>query len=368
MKYDNFRFKTGNRKQIPAEKIIAWIKNNFDFKTRKNDTEYLIRDPFRDGSGYKFNINPSHGMCHSWYGDEWAGPINPQTGKRNCSIVKFVKVYRKCSYREAISELLGTTEGISSYLRPEGRINNAEPQRKVEVALPDGVELLSTSNDKQAKILRSWLESRGYTLEQIEKGELYYIGMNVYWPYFEFEVLVYWQSRSRMNKRFEFPSVNVYDAKGNVVGKTEGTKGDFFYGFDFAEPASYVIITEAIFDQNTLDKQCLASGGVDLTKNQINKLKILGPRKGIILSPDNDKPGISSIIRNYQMLKHLGFPIYYSLPPKLEYTENDIKSYTKDWNEIGQKVAGFENVRKIHDDGIRKLSVQEIVRLKKKLN
>jgi hypothetical protein len=367
-KYADFRKKTGGWKKIPARKVIAWIEQNFEYKTRKGGSEYLICDPFDGDTRFRFNINPESGVCHSWHGDEWAGPINPQSGKRNCSIVKFIKAYRKCSYREALSELLGATEDVSAFLRPEGRVNVSEVKRTVSVALPDGVEILATSKDLQARPLRSWLKSRGYTLERMEKAELYHLGMDVYWPYFEFEILVYWQARSRLNKRFEFPPENIYDAKGEITGKTEGTKGDFFYGFDEVEPASYVIITEAIFDQNTLYEQCLASGGADLTPNQVRKLKILGPRKGIILSPDNDKAGVSSIIRNKQVLESLGYPIFYSIPPKLEYLENDEKKYTKDWNEIGEKMTGFGEVRKIHDDGIRKLTVQEVLRLKRSLS
>lgn len=366
-KYDNFRNKTGNRKNIPANKIIAWIENNFEFKTRKGGSEYLICNPLDGDTDFKFNINPENGVCHYWRGNQWAGPINPVTNKRNCSVVKFVKLYRKCSYREAIAELLGSSEDISSYLRPEGRVSVAET-RKFTIKLPSGTELLSTSRDKQASLLNKWLISRGYTLDQIERAELYHLGMNVYWPYFEFEVLVYWQSRSSINKRFEFPSENIYDDNNNIIGKTDGTKGDFFYGFDSIEPASYVIITEAIFCQNTLYDQCLASGGADLTTNQINKLKILGPRKGIILSPDNDKAGISSIIRNKQVLQRLNFPIYYSIPPKIEYIDkNGDKKYTKDWNDIFVNCrVSKDEIRRIHDSRITKLTTREIIRLRSK--
>jgi hypothetical protein len=357
---------TKNYRQIPPNKIIAWVEQNFDFRTRKNGEEYLICDPFDGDAKYRFSINPEKGVCNSWHGNEWAGPVNPKSGKRNCSVVKFVKVYRKCSYREALAELLGATEDVSAYLRPEGRVGVSEAKRTVAVALPNGVEILTTSKDPQAKALRGWLKSRGYTLEQMEKAELYHLGMDVFWPYFEFEMLIYWQARSRLNKRFAFPPEDIYDEKGEVVGKTEGTKGDFFYGFDSVEPASYVIITEAIFDQNTLYEQCVASGGADLTPNQVKKLKILGPRKGIILSPDNDGPGINSILRNRQVLRGLGFPIFCSIPPKLKYEEKGEIKYTKDWNEILMKLELTpKEVRSIHDGNIKKVTVQEVVRLKK---
>jgi hypothetical protein len=251
-KYHEYRKKSGKQwRQIPAQNIINWLDSNFEYKIRKGGSEYCICDPFSGDTKYKFNINPDNGICHSWHGDEWAGPINPKTGRRNCTVVNFVKVYKKCSYREALSILLGDGEDVSGYLKPEGRISESI-DNNISVALPDGCEVLSISEDKQAIALKRWLISRGYTISDMERAELYYLGMDVYWPYFEFEELVYWQSRSRMNKRFEFPPEEIYDKEGQLVGKTHGTKGDYFYGFDQLEMASYVIITEAIFDQNTL--------------------------------------------------------------------------------------------------------------------
>lgn len=367
-KYHNFRTKNSKGwKQIPSSKIIAWIESNFEYRTRKDGAEYTICDPFSGDSKFKFNINPENGVCHSWHGDEWAGPVNPKTGKRNCSVVNFVKIYRKCSYREALTELLGTAEDISQFLKSDGRINQSETERKITAFLPNGIELLSTSNDRQAAVLRQWLKSRGYTDEGIEKAELYHLGMDVFWPYYEFEELVYWQSRSRLNKRFEFPPKEIFDSNGDLIGTTIGTKGDYLYGFDNIEMASYLIITEAIFDQNTLGAQCVASGGCDLTSSQIEKIKLLGPKKGIILSPDNDNAGISSIVRNKQMLEHLKLPIFYSLPPKLKYVEKGETHHTKDWNEIGEKILGFNNVRDLHDKSIKKLTLREIIKIKSML-
>lgn len=370
-KYDvnAYRKKTGGSyKQIPASKIEAWIERNFDFKPRKGGSEYCIHNPFDGDTGYNFNISPDKGVCHDWRGDEWAGPINPETGKRNCSFIKFLRLYLKCSYRQAVEELLGGSEDVSGYLRPEGRVTDREAKKKVSVALPNGARLLAGSQDIQAKAIRKWLKTRGYTNEDIVNSELYHLAMDVYWPYYEFDTLVYWQSRSRMNKRFNFPTLEVYDEFGRVVGETDGSKGDFLYGFDEIEPASYLIITEAIFDKNTLREQSLASGGAILTENQIKKLRILGPREGIILSPDNDKAGLKSIITNAILLQRQGFKVYYSLPPKMRYEKEGETFETKDWNELGQYVVGFENVRKLHDDNINVANKTALVKLRNQIN
>jgi len=358
----------GGYKKLPEAKIEAWIEANFEFKNRKGGAEYCINNPFDNDTGFNFNINPEKGGCHDWRGNEWAGPINPDTGKRNCSFIKLVRLYKKCSYKEALSEVLGVSTDLSSYLRPEGRITDQKAKRKVAVALPKGAEILAESEDRQASILIKWLKTRGYTAESIESSELFHFGMDVFWPYYEFDTLVYWQSRSRLNKRFNFPDIEVRNKSGEVVGMTEGSKGDFLYGFDDIEPASYVIITEAIFDQNTLGSQALASGGAVLTANQIGKIKILGPKDGIILSPDNDKAGIKSVLDNYALFSREGFDIFFSLPPKLKYIEDGEERTIKDWNELFVKLEmSLSEIRKVHDDNIKKLNPSQLVALRKRL-
>ena len=364
-KYHDYRKKNNTRyKKIPANHIIKWIENNFEFKTRKNNTEYCICDPFSGDTKFKFNINPENGVCHSWHGDDWAGPINPKTGKRNCSIINFVRIYKKYTYAEALSDILGGSVDLQEYVSQKEK--SIEESDLISVIMPDGVSHLSGSNDKQALVLKKWLKSRGYDDDQIYKADISYLGMDVFWPYYEFDELVYWQSRSRLNKRFNFPPEEIYDENGKLIGKTEHTKDDFLYGFDFAEPASYLIITEAIFDQNTLGEQCLATGGCDLTNNQYKKIKLLGPKKGIILSPDNDNAGIRSILTNVKRLDALNVPIYFSIPPSIKIEEDGKIKTSKDWNEVGQ-IIGFNNVRKIHDENIKKCNMTELIKLKKKI-
>ncbi len=357
MAYDINKIRTSSRSRIPADKIVSYITKNFEYKVRKNGEEYVINNPLNSDVGFHFNINPHKGMCHDWRGNEWAGPINPETNKRNCSFVKFIRLYKKCSYAAAIREIMGHSVDVTEYLRPEGRQTDVSAKVKVDIALPTGAEPLSPADDIQSNSLKKWLKSRGYDDESMAKYDLHYIGMDVYWPYYEFDTLVYWQSRSRLNKKFNFPSLEVVGQSGDVIGITEGSKGDFLYGFDEVEPAKYVIITEAIFDQHTLGQQALASGGAILTAKQINKLKIIGPKSGIILSPDNDKAGIKSIVSNFQLLEPYGFNVFYSLPPSLD-------KNIKDWNEMYTKAnLSRKEIRKLHDENIKKIKLETIVQL-----
>lgn len=342
--------------KLPPDKIVAWITKHFEVKPRKEDQEYRINNPFNGDTGYHFNINPSKAVCHDWRGNEWAGPINPKTGKRNCSFIKFVRLYKNCGFLEAIQDVLQGSGNARDYLKPFGRTDDEEAKKKLAVELPRGAVLITESKDKQALMLRKWLWSRGYTDEHIKKHELYHLGMEVIWPYFEFDVLVYWQSRSRVSKRFNFPSLEIRDDNGKIIGTTDGSKGDFLYGFDDTRCAEYVIITEAIFDQHTLGDQALASGGAILTRNQIKKLKILGPKDGIILSPDMDEAGIKSVLSNYELLKNTGYDLYYSLPPLAAgKTKND-------WNALGKDI-GFDAVRSVHDNNITKITSREFTKL-----
>jgi hypothetical protein len=354
----------GGGQRLPAAKIIAWIERNFDFKTRKGGEEYRICNPFDSDTSFKFNINPDKGSCHCWTGDEWAGPINPDTGKRNCSFLKFVKLFRKCSYTEAVKDVLGASGDLKSYLRPENRHSTSEPVRKVAVALPVGTERLVGSDDPQARIVRNWLKSRGYQTEDIEKYDLHFLAMECFWPYYEFDTLVYWQSRNRFNKIYRFPDISIYDKEGKITGETEGSKGEFLYGFDECESASFVIVTESIFGQYTLGSQALASGGAILTATQIGKLRIIGPRRGIILSPDNDGAGIKSVFSNAKMLSVHGYPLYYSIPPRIEYIKDDKKAFTKDWNEfITELKLSRDEIRAIHDKRITKVTANNLKQL-----
>lgn len=356
-------------KKIPADRIISWIEKNFEYKLRKGGVEYQICDPFDGDTKFRFQINPEQGICHSWHGDLWAGPVNPKTGRRNCSFIKFVRIYRKCSYKEALEEVLGDSRHVSLYMRPGNRPGVQDVKRTVSVRLPGGTRLLSEANDTQARLLKAWLKSRGYTDEGIEKHELYYLSMNVYWPYFEWDELVYWQSRSRVNKRFEFPDTYVYDEQGNITGKTEGGRADYLYGFDDVEPANYIIITESIFDMNTLGVQALASGGALLSPNQVKKLKILGPKRGIILSPDNDKAGIKSIIDNAAVLRKLNVPIGFSIPPTTEYQKDGETKQIKDWNEMLTELhMTQQEIRAAHDGRVQPLNAESAVRLRKMLH
>ena len=108
------------------DQVAAWIEQNFDFKTRtgKNGKEYVIQSPFRVDDKYKFNINLERATCHDWRGDEWA-----IGGSK--SFIRFVQLYRNCSYTSAAKEIFGsgtTLDAIYKRIRREKSQEQAEQE------------------------------------------------------------------------------------------------------------------------------------------------------------------------------------------------------------------------------------------------
>ena len=306
--------------QIPPDAIRGWVRRNFpDYKERRNGEQLVICNPLVSDDEYHFNISTSLALCHDWRSDESWAPFNPSTGKYNKSFLAFVTKYKRCTYRQALTDILGNTqykETPKSIIEPLPTVSN--------IQLPVGaIRIVDSQYRQMTTILYNWLLSRGVTRDDVRCYDLYHLGTDVIWPYYEYAELVYWQMRSSINKRFTYPP-----------GSIGVTKGQFLYGYDFVNPASYLIITESIFDAHTLQSQALASGGADLTRQQVQKILDLNPRDGVILAPDNDRAGVKSIIRNGQLLLDSGLIVGYSIPPRLYYSKDGNNHTTKDWNEL----------------------------------
>lgn len=335
--------------KIPAKKIAAYVENKFECVRRRDGEEYVINNPLTYDTGKHFNINVEKAVCHDWRGDEWAGPVNPKTGRRNCSFINFISIYEKIGPGEALRLIMG-----QDYFAFKSEVHKL-PTIKEQMQMPKGAKLLMESEYGERAMLLRWLKSRGYSEKEIVAANIHHSGVDVIWPYYEYEELVYWQSRSRLNKRFNFPSSEIFDDDGGLVGKREFGKGDYFYGFDSIEPGTYVAITEGIFDKHTIGNQALASGGALLTTNQIKKLKLFNPVKGVILAPDNDAAGIYSAITNSQKLRQAGISSYISLPP----------DSVKDWNElITEKSITRSQIRIMFDEKIKPMNVITINKLR----
>jgi hypothetical protein len=344
------------------EQIKAWVKANFpDCKSIRGGDELAIRNPFDGSTKYKFQISCSKGICHCWTGDLWAGKPSATTGKRNCSFMNFVRLYKHCTMEQAIKEVIDVSAGIQIADRAQDDLP------VISVQLPDGLQSLHDADSRQAAMLQRWLIGRGYTHSEIKRQTLLYRGMEVCWPFYEYGELVYYQMRSRLNKRFAFPSSTVNDAEGKPIASIGVGKGDFFYGFDEVKDHGYVIIVESIFNRQVIMDQTLASGGAILTEKQVQKLRLLSPVEGIILAPDNDEAGIKSLADNYRALLTLDYPICYSLPPRLPYLKDGQQCFSSDWNEMYEfchvapaaiKAALIGGIRSLNEQSLVGLTIQ----------
>lgn len=338
---------------LPSEKIIEYIKKNHVYKVRREGEEYIICNPLNDDIGFHFNINPKKGICHDWRGDDtWAGQVNPKSGKRNVSFLNFIRLIRQCSFEEAYRLIAGIRPGLSA-IEPLGH-EVIEDQ----IQLPAGATIINEHGSALMTTILMWLIRRGYNQEDVEHQALHHNGNDVVWPYFEFGEMVYWQSRSFINKTFRFPDRNIYK-EGKVVGVNNVSKGDFLFGFDDVAHNGRCFITESIFDKNSIGLGAIASGGAALTDNQCKKLRLTGAKE-IVLTPDNDKAGLQSIVQNYNKIRPYVNDIYYVVPPKACNGKN-----IKDWNELITE-AGFgrEDIKRYIDNNLVKIDENALIRLK----
>jgi DNA primase len=232
--------------------------------------------------------------------------------------------------REVIGENVGS-ENYTYYLP-----RDAGPRKKVE--MPDGFEYLYGSNDILAQPVINYLHTRKVTAEQIQSHKIGYTDLEVVFPFFEDGDIVYWQSRSVIDKKFKFP---------------EGTnKTDFVYGIDNIEPGEPIIMTESIFNALMFDRG-VPIGGSSPSPNQKIKLKKRGVSE-IIVAFDNDEAGRAGTSQCFKLFRS-DFSLCYSMPPDPEL----------DWNDIAQmhgRPAAYESLTK----NIKKLTFQESIRLKMK--
>jgi len=314
---------------LKSEHILAWIERNFDgYKIRKGGEEIVMANPWGD-SGKHFNISlVKRKSKKSKRKDFWVHDWRPGHREFDGSFIRFVQRFKGCSFVDALKDVCGRGIDPRAYLRRSKESQEKAPEipEESEIELPPGARLIRDVQDTAAyKFATNYLASRCISLDEATQYYIHYDSVSIIFPYVEFGIIVYWQSRSMVGKTFEFPS--------ETVGVT---KSEFLYGFDQAEPREPLILCEAIIDAINLGPGTVAMGGADLKNKQLRKIKILNPSE-IILAADNDQPdeqgnkaGASSIRCNYNILKPYFQNIYFCMPPDPH----------KDWNDM--KVANLD--------------------------
>ena len=328
------KYKKSNKfVKISADQMIQWLHNNkIDYKDHGSD-QIRVCNP--DGDiNYSMALSKSGAVLHDFrpHHQQYDGPF-----------VKFVSTYKNISYREAIEEICGNH---IIYLNNK----NEEIEEQVDniIELPEGCKPLREKVDTKLWVMNmSYLvNERGINKEIVYKANIHYMGTTIYVPYYQYGMIVFYQSRRQMNKIFEFPSSNL----------TTKRAGDFLYGFDNVEPCSEVIIVESIFNVLSIGDDTVSTGGAKLKDGQLKLLKILNP-KTIILAYDNDEAGRKALEYDFLLLsKHAKNEfcdeIFYCLPP-LSHGDDQ-----EDWNDMKRKGI---NVKDYIMKNKRKLYMFDIV-------
>lgn len=331
--------------KITAEQVEDWVSRNFDYKTRRGGSEIIMPNPFVPGdTQYKFNISlvPKYSKrdVEQKLKTFWVHDWRPDHQDWDSSFVKFVQRYKKCSFWEAIKDIGGTYSRLIHF--PHKREKEEEEEVEYIVELPSGsISFRDKKEGKIRKIALNYLRKRGLPEESVISHGLHYSAAFVVFPYFEYGMMVFWQARDLLSKKFAFPDTE----------KTGLEKSNYLYGFDHVEPTQTVYMVEAVIDALTVGDGALAIGGDSMSKKQVQKLRSLLPGK-IILCPDNDDAGRALLKSMYADLRPRNPSLYFAVPPDPH----------KDWNDL-EVAMGPGTARKHIEANARKLTPPVLFRL-----
>ena len=335
--------------KLTGDQILAWIDRNFgDYKIRKGGQEIVMANPWGD-SGRHFNISLVEKKTRAGHSGFWVHDWRPGHQEHDGSFLRFVQEYKGLSFFDALRDVCGKGLDPRAWLRKQRETQEKaqEIPQETELKLPAGARRINEVSETLAyNFAINYLKSRAISIEEATRYFVHYDSVSIIFPYVEFGMVVYWQSRSMVGKQFEFPP----DSVGVV-------KSDFLYGFDDIEPRSTMILCEAIIDTINVGIGAAAIGGGDLSDKQVKKIRALNP-DSIILAGDNDKPdkrgikpGTNSIIQNYKKLSPYYEKIFFAIPP----------NPYKDWNDMA--VAGMEP-RKIIESVKKPATLKSIIKLR----
>lgn len=304
LKYNKYIRRKGRFVQPTVEQMEIWLK--------RNGIEYKIfprqlRACNPDGDmNYSMEISKEKALVHDFRASH---------KQYDGTFLGFVSRYKNISYREAIEEVCG---GRIRYEVPIERDEPEEEERLIE--LPVGsVSLRDKNKTKLWQFNMGYLvNERGLDEEVVYRANIHYLGTEIVVPYYEFGMLVFYQSRRQMDKKFNFPS----------SAETNKKAGDFLYGFDDVEPETDINLVESIYNALSIGPGTMATGGASLKEGQVKLLMSLNP-SSVTLAPDNDGAGIKSIGKDFLALRKNIDEIYYCLPPY-----NPVREEQEDWNDL----------------------------------
>lgn len=356
-----------SKRDISPKEIVNWVQSNFEVKRINKKGWMKVCNPFQEretgvrDTKFHFNIHPKHAVVKDW---------RPHFNNHDGSFVQFVSDYLRCTIPEAIAAVKSAKQFDINDLLLEDEVEEDDPQLIYQMELPNPTWELTEGPEKLHKVALRYLASRCVSLEEAKAWKIMYGVGTIVFPYIEYDEIVYWQSREIADKRFLFPDETKYG-----VSKTH-----YFWGWHRAEPGEDLFIVESLFGVPSIGEGALASGGADLGERQAAKLDVLSPSR-IILCPDNDDPGIASLIYNFKLLTAYKDILYYCVPPKIK---DHNGNFIKDWNELDQLCVfhsdlavsqlgedarmGHKYSRHYIENNMVKLNQGVVIRLRKQLS
>ena len=341
--------------QPSEQQIRGFVAEHFpnfrEANSQKVGPVLRINSPFDDdpdSKSLKFNIILNSKSCKDWRGnDRWR-----KTG--SSSFMNFMCLYLRCTFKEAVQKLLkyGTPDRKDHTLK----YVKAEPEAidAPLMYLPSGSEKVDwTSTKLHQQIAVRWLKKRGFTAEIVETYRIMVCGINIVFPYYEYDELVYWQQRLTGSKIFEYPDAEIYG-----VGKS-----DFLYNCDAVDPNFPINVFESITNAITIGRQAVATGSADFGSRQLKKIETICRCKKVVLAFDRDKAGIEAMVKFYKILNAKKIETYYALPPKIKSKNGEI---IKDWNELYTDLAepwSFSKIREAFKSSVKLLNMSEAIQL-----
>lgn len=333
-KYTKYK-KSNKQIMVSVEQMINWLSNNkIDYKDHNSD-QIRVCNPDGD-TNYCMALSKTGAVIHDF---------RPNHQQYDGPFLKFVSKYKNISFREAIDEVCGNKLNYINF----NQDYESEDEIENEIELPDGCKSLRDKVDTKLWFMNmSYLvHERGIDKEVIYKANIHYLGTTIYVPYYQYGMIVFYQSRRQMNKIFDFPSSS----------QTSKKAGDFLYGFDNVEPCSEVIIVESIYNALSIGDDAVSTGGAKLKDGQLKLLKTLNPHT-VTLAYDNDEAGRKAVEKDFLLLNKNAKGdfcknIFYCLPPLSRLPEEQ-----EDWNDMKQKKV---NIKDYITNNRRKLKILDVV-------
>lgn len=227
----------------------------------------------------------------------------------------------RCNAHPSPAQLIMDIEGFTEYHELINLLNNGQfdelqfKEEKIELAeskpvyLPDGFKLINQGTSQVARSIRSYMSSRGFTIEELSKHGIGYVATEG--PFFGYLIIPYYNKGT----------LRYYNAR-NVIGQgprynnpnkdiTGLGKEFIIFNQDALDMYNSIFICEGAINALTMGDRAIATMGKAISAYQVNQL-IKSPvnRFILLLDPDAIKYSINLAFKlvAYKKVKVIQLP------------------------------------------------------------